>query len=133
MSLTWQFKVPRKIIFGNNSIDNTGITIKDLFDGKALIVTDKIMIEIGIFDSLKKSLEKKGLTYEIFDKVSSEPLDSYVDEGLKIFKEKGCRYLIALGGGSPIDTAKAISAMSINSGRISDYKGLGIIKKKALH
>ena len=132
MALKFEFKIPKKIIFENNSIDRAGGIIKSLFEGKALIITDEVMKKIGIFDRLKKSLENDNLDFEVFDNVSSEPLDSYVKEGLDFFKNKECKHIIALGGGSPIDTAKAISAMTINPGKISDYKGLGMIKKKGV-
>jgi len=132
MSTSWQLKLPPKIIFENDSVEKAGDIAGETLGGKALIVTDKIMEKTGILDRLKKSLESRKIPFEIFDKVSGEPVDSYISEGLDIFNEKGCRYIIALGGGSPIDTGKAVSVMTANPGKISDYRGLGAVKKKGV-
>lgn len=128
MKSNWQFKIPPKIIFGIDSSKSVGIEAKNLKHGKILIVTDKIMIEIGIFDLVKKSLEENQIKYVVYDGVSGEPTTEFVDEGLKLYKDSKCNIIIALGGGSPIDTAKAISAMTVNPGTIFNYKGLGNIK-----
>ncbi len=130
MSITWQLKLPKKIIFESNSIEKTGGILKDLFDGRALVITDRVMKETGILNKLESSLKGRSVSFEVFDGVSSEPYDTYVKEGLKIFNEKDCRGIIALGGGSPIDTAKAVSVMTSNPGKISDYMGLDNIRKK---
>lgn len=62
----------------------------------------------------------------------TEPTVDYVREGLKSFKDNGCDVLVAVGGGSPIDTAKAIAIMGTNPGSIEDYKGLGKVVKEGV-
>lgn len=62
--------------------------------------------------------------FAVFDKVNFEPTITVVDEGLKPYKEQNCNFLIAIGGESPIDTAKAIGVMSTNPGKLSDYIGI---------
>jgi len=67
----------------------------------------------------------------IFDDVEPNPKDTTVEKGLGLFKEKNCDSILGLGGGSPMDTAKAIAAMSTNPGKINEYCGVGKLKNPA--
>jgi alcohol dehydrogenase class IV len=88
------------------------------------------MVKLGIVEGTKKVLEQNKVPFIIFDAVATEPTVDYVKEGLKIFKESGCDFLIAVGGGSPIDTAKAIAIMATNPSSIEEFKGLGKVPKE---
>lgn len=127
-----KFFIPTNIIYGPGSVNSVGEAAANLCLKKVLIVTDKVMIKIGNTDAALNSLKEKGISYVIFDEVASEPTMEFVDAGLKIYKEQGCEGLIAIGGGSPIDTAKAISVMCKNEGTIRDYKGLEKIPNKGV-
>lgn len=118
------FKVftPKQVIFGDNAIKESGVYFKDL-GKKALIVTDSIMGKIGNLSILRKVLEDADIKYEVYSKVDSEPTDVMVEEGLEIYINTKCDFLIALGGGSPIDAMKAIGAMVTNQGHITEYMG----------
>jgi alcohol dehydrogenase class IV len=70
-----------------------------------------------------------GISFVIYNKVITEPTMDYTEEGLKIYRESGADFLIAVGGGSPIDTAKAISALATNPGKMSDFEGPNKIPK----
>jgi alcohol dehydrogenase class IV len=87
------------------------------------------MVKLGVVEGTKKALEQSKVQFAIYDAVATEPTVDYVTEGLKIFKDNGCDFLVAVGGGSPIDTAKAIAIMATNPGSIEDYKGLGKVAK----
>ena len=69
------------------------------------------------------------MDYTVYDKVVTEPTVEYVDEGLRVFRDAGADLIVAVGGGSPIDTGKAIAVLSSNPGRISDYMGANKIPK----
>jgi 1,3-propanediol dehydrogenase len=90
---------------------------------KALIVTDNIMVNIGNVSKLTKVLDSVGVKYEIYSDVNREPTDTIVDKGIELYKSNKCDFLIAIGGGSPIDAMKAIGAMITNPGQITDYMG----------
>lgn len=92
----------------------------------------KVMIKLGALDGIKKALTESKVQFAVYDGVATEPTVDYVQEGLKLYKDNGCDFLLALGGGSPIDTAKAISVMVTNPGSIDDYKGLNKIPKKGV-
>jgi len=123
------FLIPPVLITGSGSSEKVGEESKKLGVKKALIVTDQVMVKLGVVEGTKKAFEQSKVQFAIYDAVATEPTVDYVIEGLKIFKDKGCDFLVAVGGGSPIDTAKAIAIMATNPGSIEEYKGLGKVAK----
>ncbi|AAO35129.1 iron-containing alcohol dehydrogenase [Clostridium tetani] len=120
--MAYKINIPGNIIYGKNALKESSKNIKEL-GGKALIVTDKIMIEIGNVKKVSEVLDDIGIKYEIYDGINSEPTDVMVDKGIEIYNNSHCDFLIAIGGGSPIDASKAIGAMITNLGNINDYMG----------
>jgi alcohol dehydrogenase class IV len=119
------FRVPPTVHFGENAAVEAGAEAKRLGASKALVVTDKILMGAGVIQPAIDSLKSAGVKVEIFDGVDAEPTLTHVEQGLSLFREKGCDLLVAAGGGSPIDAAKAVAIMSTNPGQIQDYMGLG--------
>ncbi len=119
------FQMPSRVLFGLGAVENAGEELKGLQAKKALLVTDKIMVKVGMVDKVTGNLDNHGIEHTIYDRVSSEPTLDFIEEGVKLFKDNQCDSVIAVGGGSPIDAAKAIAVMAKNSGSIADYKGLG--------
>jgi alcohol dehydrogenase class IV len=126
------FLIPPTLITGSGSSEKVGEESKKLGSKKALIVTDQVMVKLGVLEGMKKALEQSKVQFAIYDAVATEPTVDYVTEGLKIFKDNGCDFLVAVGGGSPIDTAKAIAIMVTNPGSIENYKGLNKIPGKGV-
>lgn len=122
------FLTPNKIITGKCALQLAKEHIKDL-GSKALIITDNMMVKLGNLDRVTDILTSIDVKYEVYSKVNSEPTNIMVEEGQQIFKDSNCDFLIGLGGGSPIDTMKAIGAMLTNEGEISDYLGKVITNK----
>jgi len=122
MTQTYQFKTPSVIVNGPGAAKEAGSFAKG-FGKKALIVTDTNLEKIGLLNEIKKSLENAGISFAIYDKVVSEPSMEYTDEGLKAYREAKADFLIAVGGGSPIDAAKAIGALATNEGKVTDFMG----------
>jgi alcohol dehydrogenase class IV len=123
------FLIPPALITGSGSSEKVGEEGKKLGVKKALIVTDQVMVKLGVLEGIKKALEQTKIQFALYDAVATEPTVDFVKEGLKSFKDNGCDFLIAVGGGSPIDTAKAIAIMATNPGSIEEYKGLGKVTK----
>jgi alcohol dehydrogenase class IV len=124
----YQFKTTPLIVNGLGAAKEAGAFAKGL-GKKALIVTDRHLVEIGLLRDIEKSLETAGISLEIFDKVFTEPILEYTEEGLKMYQKVKADFLIAVGGGSPIDTAKAISALAMNPGKMSDFEGANKIPR----
>ncbi|SFQ21583.1 Alcohol dehydrogenase, class IV, partial [Oscillibacter sp. PC13] len=91
---------------------------------KALIVTDSMMVELGNCAKVEKVLADAGIHYTVFDRIGGEPTDLMVRDGLGQYKAEGCDFLIALGGGSPLDTMKSIGVLEADGGDdITVYMG----------
>ena len=117
-----EFIVPGQIITGSGALTMAEETLKGL-GKKALIVTDKVMIQLGNCAKVETALKNQGIDYAIYSEIVGEPTDTMIENGLKVYKENGCDFLVAFGGGSPIDSMKAIGSLVINGGNISDYMG----------
>lgn len=121
------FFVPKFIVTGENAL-KTGMDYMKEFGEKALIVTDQMMVRLGNVSKLTEQLSAAGIDYKVYDGVNSEPTHTMVEEGVHIYKEENCSFLIGIGGGSPMDTAKAIGTVVSNGGTICDYMGKKIQK-----
>lgn len=117
-----EFIVPGQIITGSGALTMAEETLKGL-GKKALIVTDKVMIQLGNCAKVETALKNQGIDYAIYSEIVGEPTDTMIENGLKVYKENGCDFLVALGGGSLIDSMKAIGSLVVNGGNISDYMG----------
>ena len=117
-----EFIVPGEIISGSGALDMAEGALK-LLGKKALIVTDKVMIDLGNCAKVEKALTNQGIEYSIYSDICGEPTDTMIEKGLQIYKDENCDFLVALGGGSPIDSMKAIGSLVVNGGSISDYMG----------
>ena len=124
------FRIPNTVITGSGSSKQAGEECQKLNLKKALIVTDQNQVKLGILDGVLASLRQSGVQYAVYDGVNTEPVAEYVREGLEAFQGNRCDCLLAFGGGSPMDTAKAISVMATNPGSIENYMGLGKIPQK---
>lgn len=122
------FLMPRYAFTGEGALNAAGEKIKSL-GSKALIITDDVMMKLGSVNNVTSLLEKENVEFFIYHEVNGEPTDIMVNNGVKKYKEEDCDFLIALGGGSPIDTAKAVGAMITNPGNINDYLGKVIQKE----
>ncbi len=116
-----EFKIP-KVIYGENALANSAVKLQN-FGKKAFIVTGKHVVKIDFFKLLTDTLTGVGIEYEIFSDITGEPTDKMINEGLKKYKENGCDFFIGIGGGSPLDSIKAIAVLSVLGGKISDYMG----------
>lgn len=120
--MAYEFKLPEKTIIGENALIESMNIIKS-FGKKALVVCGKVMTKNGTVGVLTNLLKENGVAFEVFNNITGEPTDKMIEEGVKAYKESGCDFCIAIGGGSPLDSAKAIGAMTVLEGKISDYMG----------
>ncbi|MDR0548514.1 MAG: iron-containing alcohol dehydrogenase [Deltaproteobacteria bacterium] len=125
-------RVPPIVHFGQNAALKVGDEATRLGAKKIIIVTDDFLAKSGALDPIKKALDVKGLSYGVFSSVNTEPTIEHVDAALALLKAEKADLLVAVGGGSPIDVAKAVSFMATNPGRIQDYMGIDKIKVNAL-
>ena len=121
------FKTPEYTLIGSKALEEAKPYLKKC-GKKALIVTGKHVVLSDMMEELKKALEEIGIAYFVFDGITGEPTNVMIDEGIAAYQENGCDFCIGIGGGSPVDSAKAIAAMITNEGKIADYNGKVIEK-----
>ncbi|MBP2636055.1 MAG: alcohol dehydrogenase [Firmicutes bacterium] len=118
-------------ILGTSCLERIVTYIKPMMFRKALIVSDKVLVDTGLIDKLLTLLDGEGIFYIIYKDVSPNPTVNQVNYGLKLLRDNGCDFLISFGGGSPHDCAKAIALLATNGGEIADYEGLNKSQKRA--
>lgn len=115
-----QFRIPSTVVYGRGAFGRVGEEARRL-GGKALIVSDATLERLGVVAECRSHLAKAGVEAAVYTGVNTEPIDAYVDEALEGYRAEGCDHLIALGGGSVMDTAKAVALLAENGGHIADY------------
>ncbi len=121
--------IPTVNLMGAGAASEVGKQAKIIGGSKALVVTDKPLVEIGIAGKIIKLLEKEGVSTVLYDAVLPNPTVKNVHDGVDLYKQNSCDLIVAVGGGSPIDCAKGIGLVSTNGGSIKDYEGLDMSKK----
>lgn len=130
--MSYTMYMPTQVIFGKGKVKELH---RQLMPGKkALLVISngKSVKENGSFDIVLRELSLLGMEPMIFDQVSSNPVKSTVMTGAEIAKENQCDFVVALGGGSVLDAAKAIALMAVNTGDYWDYIATGTGKGKVI-
>lgn len=117
-----KFIMPKQIISGENALQQSKEVIRTL-GTKALVVSGKVMNRIGNVRIVTNLLDEIGIGWTVYDDITGEPDDVMIDGGVEAYKANGCDFLIAIGGGSPMDSMKAIGALITNPGKIADYMG----------
>lgn len=125
----FSFQLPTRIEFGSGVSEQAGDEAKALGGTRALVVTDPGVQAAGLVEPVLERLAAAGLTTVVFSEIAPNPHDTSVAKGAELAKAEGCDVLVAVGGGSPMDTAKAIGVIVTHGGRIQDYEGLGLVKK----
>ena len=118
------FFMPSVSAMGVDSLIEVPNFIKENEFRKALIVTDAVLVQIGLVNKITQLLESNEIDYVIFDETKPNPTTKNVDDGLKLLKDNNCDFVISLGGGSPHDCAKGIALLATNDGCIKDYEGV---------
>jgi len=114
--------MPRQLYIGGGAVAEVATALTRLGAACPLIVTDRFIESSGILARLTDRLDAAGITWELFADTVPDPTSDVVEAGVRALAAGRYDCLIALGGGSPIDTAKAMSVLAANGGHIRDYK-----------
>ncbi len=128
---SFEFILPTRIKFGLGAAGQLANELEALGARKVLIVTDRGIAGAGLLDRVTESLKGK-VEFTVYDGVEENPKDRNVEEAAEFARRNGADCVVALGGGSPIDAAKAVCVLALQGGRAKDYKGKGKIKDKCL-
>ena len=124
MYVTWSF--PTRIVFGEGSVRDTGAEVTRLGGHHALIVTDPGLMETGTIEDVIKALKQAKIGHDIFDGISSNPLEAEVEAATEAYRRSGADTVIAVGGGSPLDVGKLVRLAATHPpplARYDDAKG----------
>ncbi|MGH8933754.1 MAG: iron-containing alcohol dehydrogenase [Egibacteraceae bacterium] len=123
-----KFLVP-EIIFGIGALAEVGQAVRRLGGTRVFVVSDPGVIGAGWVDASLEHLDEAGLSVHLWSDLTPNPKDHEIAAGFKAYVQSGCDALIAIGGGSCIDTAKSIAVLSGNGGQILDYEGIDKVTK----
>jgi len=118
------FFIPCVTLFGPGCARETGARAKSLGAKKALIVTDAGLHKMRLSETIAGYIREAGLQAVIFPGAEPNPTDVNVHDGVKLFEQEGCDFIVSLGGGSSHDCAKGIGLVTAGGGDIRDYEGI---------
>src|SRR5262245_58205537 len=110
-----------RIVFGVGKAKEAGSIARELGGRTALLMTDAGLYRLGRTGTIEASLSEAGARVELFDGVVTEPTLASVETAVATFAERECDLIVAVGGGSSMDSAKAVSLLVGNGGRFGDY------------
>lgn len=116
------FEVPTVVKHAPGAVECLPDQVKALGVKRPMIVTDQGLVKAGIVDKVTEALRAGNVDYLLFDCVVPNPPIKLVDDAAALYMQEGCDGLIGLGGGSPMDTAKAIGVVAENGGSILQYE-----------
>lgn len=121
---SYGYFMPPVTLMGVKCLEDIAGYITPMGFKRALVVSDKVLVEIKLIKKLTDHLDAMGVSYAIFDGAQPNPTVSNVEAGLAMLRENNCDFVISFGGGSPHDCAKAIALVATNGGSIKDYEGV---------
>lgn len=130
--MVFPFRLPEVIYLGHGALEHLSGEIKKFEADKVLLVTDKGVQAAGMDKLVRKFIEEGGAQVDIFAEIDAEPSTDTVDEVARLVREKGYKLLVGVGGGSPMDVAKASAVLAVNGGSIKDYAGIELFPQKGL-
>ncbi|HHV78561.1 MAG TPA: iron-containing alcohol dehydrogenase [Firmicutes bacterium] len=125
------FSLPTRIEFGAGAIKRTASLMSETVKGtRTFVVTDPGLEKAGLVEPVVKQLSEAGYKVRVFDEVQPNPKDIDCERGGVVAREFGADHILALGGGSVIDSAKAIALLNTHEGAIAQYAGRGKVSRE---
>lgn len=132
IKLSFNFFVKSNITFGKGAVEKLPEILKGYGLKKVMIVYDGGVKAAGIAEKIVDQVKKAEVEYLIFDGVIPNPTNEVVEEAAKLAKEAKVEGMVAVGGGSSIDLAKAVNVLMTNPGTIGEYGGMNMVKNPCL-
>lgn len=119
----FRFKIPQNIEFGMGSLKKLPEILKENRSEHVFLISDRGLESIGVVKKIQDIIEAGGVRYTVYLDVVPNPTTDIVDEATALYKECGATSIVALGGGSSMDVAKAVGVLANYGGKITDYEG----------
>ena len=117
----YQFGAMSRIVFGPGKANQAGTIARELKGTAALVMTDAVLHRLGLTETIEASLRAAGVRVEVFNGVITEPTLSSVEAAEAMYRERSCDLIFGIGGGSSMDSAKAVGLLIGNGGKFTDY------------
>lgn len=129
MDEQWRtMSVPTQIIFGVDAHSVISREVEEFDSQRVFLVTDEGVSRTDFFRKIMEQLKSGGIEAEVFSEVEPDPSAKTVEKAFELYQKKRVPVLLAIGGGSPMDVAKAVGILATNGGRIHDYEGIDMFK-----
>lgn len=128
----FEFELPTRMEYGIGVSEKLVSYLENMGTQNIFLVTDPGIVNSGILDPIEKQLKEAGISWKRFSEVEPNPKDYNVEKGAEIAREEGCDCILAVGGGSPIDCAKAISVVAVQEKNSRYYEDRSKIGKDVL-
>lgn len=128
----FEFILPTKIRYGAGIIEVLGEELRLLKSRKVMVITDKGLVNAGMVEKITGIIKSEGIDFIIYDEIEANPKDYNVEACAEKAREESIDTIVAFGGGSPIDAAKAVTVLARQGGKVRDYQGKGKIKEDCL-
>ena len=122
---TFSFSIPQHVIFGKGSLGKLPEAAKALGKNKALIISGPHLNRIGMVDKCRAALSAAGIGSAAFTETEGNPSTETVGKAVEAYQSSGADFIVAFGGGSPLDVAKAAGILAAHGGKITEYEGGG--------
>ena len=132
IDMSHQILLPRILQIGENASHQLPAVLQSLDCSRPLIVTDKMMVELKYVERIEKLLEHAEIRVDVFDQTEPEPTAASIEAGVQKVRDGNYDCVVALGGGSPIDSAKAIAILGKFGGQMADYKAPRVVDQLGL-
>ncbi len=133
MSESFSFDNVASLLVEDGAAERLGSTLADRFGvQKALVVTDKGIMSLGLAGGALRSLEENGFTPLVFDKVAADPAESIILEASKLAIDENIGLVVGFGGGSSMDVAKLVAILAKQEQSLSDMYGVGMVRSSRL-
>lgn len=127
----YSLSFPIWVEFGKGSSKKVGEIAKNMGWKKAFIATDRGVVKAGLLRGALESLDTEKIQCVIYDDVQPNPTDTIVEEAGVLLKKEKCDFVVAIGGGSSMDTGKGAALLATNPGMIKDYEIRKIIESRS--
>lgn len=126
------FRIPGQIILGAGAVETVGAEAKRLGATHAFVASDPNLQKLGVTDRIVASLSAQGIRSTVYAEIEFEPSVGSVAPAAAAARASQCDLVIGLGGGSTLDTAKAVTVLTRNDGQAEDYLGIGLVKQRGV-
>ena len=124
------FRIPAQITFGCGAADTVGAEAKRLGGTRCFLIVDPNLVKLGVPEQMTSALKTEGVETCLWTEVEPEPSVQSVEFSAAAAREFRCDLVVAVGGGSALDTAKAVTLLTRNPGALEEYFGIGLVKQR---